>query len=118
MPYEMADFVNEQTDLRALVRVGGDVQMLKALVAAGFPVVVEKGFEGASFDGWMGHYEVINGYDDAAQVFYVQDSYNGPNLEVPYEKLTGQWRAFNDTYIVIYPTDREGEVLADPWPTG
>lgn len=112
MPYEMADYVNEQTDLRALVRLGGEVDMLKALIAAGFPVIVEKGFEGPSFDGWMGHYEVVNGYDDAAQVFYVQDSYNGPNLEVPYAKLIGQWRAFNDTYLVIYPPDREAEVLA------
>lgn len=111
MPYEMVDFVNEQTDLRALQRIGGGLQDLKAFVAAGYPVIVEKGFEGAGFDGWMGHYEVINGYDDLEQVFYVQDSYQGPNLKVGYELLISQWRAFNFTYIVVYPADREVEVL-------
>jgi hypothetical protein len=112
MPYEMVDFVNEQTDLRALARVGGDLEILKTFVAAGFPVVVEKGFEGHTFDGWMGHYEVINGYDDAEGVFYVQDSYLGPNLKVTADKLVEQWRAFNNTYIAIYPPDREDEVVS------
>ena len=65
MPYEMANFVNEKTGLKAIMRVGGDLERLKALIAAGFPVIVEKGFEGPKFDGWMGHYEVITGYDDA-----------------------------------------------------
>lgn len=112
MPYEMVDFVNENTDLRALARLGGDLQMLKAFIAAGFPVLVEKGFEGVSFDGWMGHYEVINGFDDAAQEFTVQDSYEGPNLKVPYAEMLSQWRAFNHTYVVMYPPEREGEVLS------
>jgi tetratricopeptide (TPR) repeat protein len=114
MPYEMVDFVNEQTDLRALFRVGGDLEMLKAFVAAGFPVIVEKGFEGVGFEGWMGHYQVVNGYDDAARTFFVQDSYkqNGPNVEVSYDDLLKAWRAFNYTYIVPYPPEREGEVLS------
>lgn len=112
MPYEMVDFVNEHTDLRAVARVGGDLHMLKALIAAGFPVIVEKGFEGAGFDGWMGHYEVVNGFDDAEQVFFVQDSYKGPDLKVPYAELESQWRAFNNTYIVIYPPEREAEVMS------
>ena len=112
MPYEMVDFVNEQTDLRALMRVGGDPGMLKAFIAAGFPVIVEKGFEGVSFDGWMGHYEVVNGFDDTAQEYTVQDSYKGPNLKVPYDELASQWRAFNNTFIVTYPPEREAEVYS------
>jgi hypothetical protein len=112
MPYEMVDFVNDQTSLRALTRVGGDLEMLKALIAAGFPVVVEKGFEGPRFEGWMGHYQVVNGYDDAAQVFYVQDSYDGPDVKVPYGQMVERWRAFNNTYIVIYPPEKEEQVLS------
>ena len=55
----------------ASMYVGGEVSdpMRGALIAAGFPVIVEKGFEGADFDGWMGHYELITGYDDAARSF-------------------------------------------------
>ena len=112
MPYELADYVTDETDLSTLVRLGGDLETLKAFIAAGFPVIVEKSFEGARFDGWMGHYEVVNGYDDTSQTFYVQDSYDGPNLRIPYDDMLDQWRAFNYTYLVIYPPERETEVLA------
>lgn len=112
MPYEMEAFVEDQTDLEAVVRVGGDLQILKAFIASGFPVVVEKGFEGTGFDGWMGHYEVLSGYDDTAGVFYAQDSYKGPDYPVSYEDMLSQWRAFNYTYLVIYPPDRRQEVLS------
>ncbi len=111
MPYEMMDFVNTQTDLRALVRVGGTIDLLKSLVAAGFPVIVEKGFEGIRFEGWMGHYEVINGYDDALHTFYVQDSYNGPDQPITYDDLESYWRHFNFIFIVLYPPDKENDVL-------
>jgi hypothetical protein len=112
MPYEMEAFVEEKTELEAIVRVGGDLALLKQFIAAGFPVVVEKGFEGPNFDGWMGHYEVVNGYDDAKGRFIVQDSYIMANLPIPYEDMEKNWRAFNNTYIVIYPPEREAEVLA------
>ena len=112
MPYELADFVDTQTDLKALVRPGGDLERLKSLIAAGFPVMVEKGFEGPGFPGWMGHYEVLTGYDDARQRFIAQDSYISSNLPVPYDELASNWRAFNYIYLVVYPPEREGEVLA------
>jgi hypothetical protein len=111
MPYEMLDFVVQETDLVASVRVGGDMQMLKTFIASGFPVIVEKGFEGVGFDGWMGHYQVLTGYDDGLQQFIAQDSYKGPNMVVPYQDLLNQWRAFNYIYLVIYPADRRDQVL-------
>jgi tetratricopeptide (TPR) repeat protein len=111
MPYEMQAFVQQDTGLKALVRMGGDDQILKRFIAEGFPVIVEKGFEGVSFDGWMGHYEVVNGYDDAKNVYIVQDSYNGPNLPVGYDKMESAWRAFNFLYIIVYPPEREAEVM-------
>jgi len=111
MPYEMESFVEQETDLLATVRIGGDLDLLKAFVSAGFPVLVEKGFEGPGFDGWMGHYQVVNGYDNVAGQFVVQDSYKGPNMKVPYDQFVEQWRAFNFTYIVIYPIERREQVL-------
>lgn len=111
MPYEMENFVEQQTDLLAVVRMGGDLTMLKAFIASGFPVIVERGFEGVGFDGWMGHYQVVSGYDDAKGVFYVQDSYKGPDLPVRYEEMIAHWRAFNYTYMVIYPAERRQQVL-------
>jgi len=112
MPYEMEDFIIEQTDLSSVVRVGGDLETLKAFIAAGFPVIVEKSFEGPRFDGWMGHYEVVNGYDDSTQLFTVQDSYDGPDLNISYQDMLSQWQAFNYTYIVVYPSERGQQVLS------
>jgi hypothetical protein len=112
MPYEMVDFVQQKTDLSIVERTGGDVLLLKHLVAAGFPVIVEKGFEGVSFDGWMGHYEVVNGYDDSKGIFMVQDSYVQPVNGITYADMVSNWRAFDYTYLVIYPPDREAEVMA------
>jgi hypothetical protein len=112
MPYELANFVEDGTGLKVITRVGGDIELLKKFIAAGFPVLVEKGFEGPGFDGWMGHYEVLTGYDDEKRLFTAQDSYIMPDLPVDYDKLELYWRHFNYTYIVIYPPDREAEVFA------
>jgi hypothetical protein len=42
MPYELVDFVNDQTEFRALSRLGGDIELAKSLLAAGFPLIAEK----------------------------------------------------------------------------
>lgn len=109
MPYEMVDFVQGETDYRALTRVGGEINMVKEFIAAGFPVMVEKGIDGQ--DGWLGHYVVISGFDDNRQVFTLQDSLRGPNLPVSYDLFESQWRSFNYTFLVIYSVNRESEVL-------
>ncbi len=120
MPYEMQSYVQEYTDFGALIRMGGDLQTLKTLVAAGFPVMVEKGFEGVNFEGWMGHYNLVIGYDESRQVFFTQDSYNlihvdnwqnSTGFEVTYDSMTSNWRAFNDVFLVVYPKDKLNDVL-------
>ena len=40
-PWQMVDYVNEQTDMRAFIASGGDIEMLKRLLAAGFDYVAE-----------------------------------------------------------------------------
>jgi hypothetical protein len=112
MPYELASFVDEGTSLNAIVRAGGNLDMIKRFLAAGFPVMVEKGFEGAGFDGWMGHYEVVTGYDDTRQQVTAQDSYIMPDLPVSYADLESYWRHFNYSFIILFPDEREAEVLA------
>jgi tetratricopeptide (TPR) repeat protein len=115
MPYELESYVNEQTDLKVVSRVGGDLELIKRLLAAGFPVLVEKGAYIKDFSGvvsWMGHYEVVTGYDEGRTVFITQDSYFQPDFEVAYDVFEQGWRSFNYTYLVIYPPKREAEVLA------
>lgn len=116
MLYEMKDYVDTQTDLKAVIRVGGDLEMIKAFIASGFPVLVEKGEVlhgeyGPGSTGWMGHYMVFNGYDDAGKFLIAQDSLAGPDQEYSYANLVTDWRAFNYVYMVIYPSDRESAVM-------
>lgn len=113
MPYEMAAYVNETTDLKAIVRVGGNLELVKTLVANGFPVLAEKGTWIRDISGvvsWMGHYSVITGYDEVSEQLITQDSYFSPDYLVPYDKFIREWRSFNYTYILIYPPERESEV--------
>jgi len=112
MPYEMANYVETQTDLKVITRVGGDLDLLKRFVAAGVPVIIEKGFEGPQFDGWMGHYVLVTGYDEAVRSATLQDSYYGPDQTMTYNGLESYWRAFNFTYLVVYTQVREAEVLS------
>jgi tetratricopeptide (TPR) repeat protein len=110
-PDEMVRYVQEMTGLGVLSRVAGDLELLKGLVAAGFPVIIEKGFEPPGKD-WLGHYVLVTGYDDDRQRFTTQDSYIGDDFPEPYDQVSSRWRDFNFVYIVIYPPEREGEVLA------
>jgi tetratricopeptide (TPR) repeat protein len=111
MPGEMAAYVNQRSDLNALVRVGGELETIKKFIAAGFPVLIEKGYDPPD-DDWMGHYLTFNGYDDSLSQFTTQDSLILPDLPVPYEQVEARWRDFNNTYIIVYPTDRQADVIS------
>ena len=122
MPYELIDFVNENTNMRALSRYGGDENLIKRLLAAGFPVIVEKGYYEHDYTGkidWLGHYLYTTGYDDARGGFIVQDAYLEPGKDLLSDYATYQdgWRSFNYIFMVVYPPEREAEVidLLGPW---
>jgi hypothetical protein len=116
-PFEIVDFVEKYTEFDALWRVGGDLGLLKRLVAAGFPVLIEKGL---AEDAWLGHHQTISGYDDKTNNFLVYDSYQGPPVAyaVPYETIAQYWRHFNFVYVVILPPERAAEVLSILGPNG
>jgi len=123
MPYEMQDFVETQTEgMGAMVRMGADMDLIKQMLAAGFPVVAEKGYYEYDYTnqwGWLGHYQLVNGYDDNQGVFIVQDTYvdGGQNFRISYEEFMEGWRSFNYTLLVVYPEEQVNEVLTalGPW---
>lgn len=123
LPWEMEDFVDNQVSgLRALVRSGGEVSLLRRLVAAGFPVVAEKGYYEYDYRGvygWLGHFQFVTGYDEAKGVLIVQDTYidDGQNHEFSYAEFIDGWRSFNYLFLVVYPEEREAELLhlMGPW---
>jgi Peptidase_C39 like family/Tetratricopeptide repeat len=116
MPYELQDFVTDYVPgMSTAMRYGGDIDTLRRLIAAGYPVVTEKGYYELDYTGkmgWMGHYQFITGYDDTKRVVIAQDTYlDGPNFPISYDDFMGGWRAFNYLFVVVYPAEREGEVM-------
>ena len=112
-PAEMQAYVNTRVDsLQLLYRAGGNLNVLRTLISAGYPVIVEKGFQPDEEKGWMGHYLLLTGYDDGSMTFKSQDSYSGPNIPVGYAELDAEWQAFNRMFIVIYPEVDQEVVLS------
>jgi tetratricopeptide (TPR) repeat protein len=114
-PWQMAEYINTQLggNLRLLMRQGGDLELLKLLIANNFPVVIEEGYDPPGRDlGWMGHYLLLSGYDDNAGTFMTQDSYEGPNTPYTYDHINEYWRHFNRVFLVLYPQEREAELMA------
>ena len=103
--------------LNAEYRVGGDLEMIKKLIAAGIPVMLEESFEvdrqyWPSDDLWSGHYRLITGFDDASQMFTAHDTEIGPNQKVSYTDTDINWQSFNRVYVIVYPPDMEEAVIS------
>jgi tetratricopeptide (TPR) repeat protein len=107
-------FVNENTGVRALTRIGGTMELLKRFIANKIPVLIETGYmyEGSS---WLGHYQTVVGYDDSFDSFYVYDSYlgsgeNGAGMPKSYDVFDKDWENFNRTFIVVYTQEDENKI--------
>jgi hypothetical protein len=96
--------------LDATFRVGGNEAIVKRFIANGYPVIAEKGFMVNS--GWVGHYVLITGYDDATQSWLVQDATRGPDQRISYRDLDADWQEFNRLYILVYPAEDQPKIMA------
>lgn len=120
---EMASAIRDR-GLGAVVRRGGTIQLMKELVASGFPVLVENSYyEGENFyRDWLSHNRVLIGYDDAQGVFFFQDPLlgypQGDIITYEYDNFDERWRPFNRDYLVIYEPEDEAiiqNILGDNW---
>lgn len=122
---EMLEVADERYGLEGVVRRGGTLDLLKRLVVAGFPVLVENTYydgDNASRD-WMSHNRVVVGYDDNLQELYVFDSLlgngeDGRGRPISYADFEERWLAFNHDYLVVYPSEQAASVellLGDQW---
>lgn len=107
---EMRDYVFEKTNLSALIRYGGTIDIVKRLVSGGFPILLERGHTDPK-NGWMGHYSIVTAYDDANQTVRIPDTLLGV-MNLSYSDLMLDWAHFDGIYLVVYPPEREAEVLA------
>ncbi len=113
-PQQMVDYVNQFTNLRAMWRMAGTLDQLKWLVGNNFMVIVESGYEPGG-EGWFGHYETVVGYDSSRSTITIYDSYLGrssrPSIVYSESQFDRQWQTFNRNFIVIYPPNREQELI-------
>jgi tetratricopeptide (TPR) repeat protein len=116
-PWQLSDYVNDFTGLRSTVHSGGNIELLKRLIAAGFPVVIEKGYEPNTSGsiGWFGHYLTVFAFDENEQVFYSMDTYLRVDEQTgradSYQEIEDYWREFNYTFYVVYRPEQEQEVF-------
>ncbi|MBN2257735.1 MAG: C39 family peptidase [Anaerolineaceae bacterium] len=115
---ELVYFVRNRAGwLNAEYRVSGDIQLLKRLIANGFPVIVESGMRldqsyRINDDRWGGHYLLVTGYDDDAGLFTTQDSWYSPNRLLTYAELDENWKAFNRAYLLVFLPNQTETLLA------
>ncbi len=122
---EMVRVANETYGLQGVIRYAGTIDVLKRLVAAGFPVLVENVYyDGAGgFDDWLSHNRVIMGYDDALGELYTFDPLLGMGEDqrgrpIPYADYDVRWQAFNYNYLVLYRPEQEAALqvaLGEDW---
>ena len=118
-PEEMAFWVRNNAGWLGIeYRVGGDLETLKRLIAANYPVIIESTTSlnpddtgWPDDDLWAAHYLLLTGYDDATQTFTVQDTYRGPDKNIPYQQLESEWKPFNYLYMVVYLSQQQEDIL-------
>lgn len=116
-PWQLSDYVNDFTELRSTVHSGGDLELVKRFIAAGYPVVIEKGYEPntSSSQGWFGHYLTVFGYDEDQRVIYSMDTYLKVDETLgradSYEEFEYYWGHFNYSFYVVYEPEEEAEVF-------
>lgn len=113
---ELEYYVRTQAGwLNVIYRVGGNIELLKQLIAAGIPVMVEESFYfeapyWPNDDLWAAHYNLLTGYNKQSQTFIGQDSFHGANQEISFDTLEEYWQVFNYVYLVAYPPNYEESV--------
>jgi hypothetical protein len=115
-PWQISDYVNDFTSLSSTVHSGGELDMMKQLIAAGFAPVIERGVDFNDGNGWYGHYLTLFGYDDEREVFTAMDTNSTPwapnGSEFTYDDIWESWRAFNYTFYVVHPPEKQDVVFA------
>lgn len=111
-PDEMIDLA-ESLGYHMLIRDGGDLEVLKRFILAGYPVMIETGYDPEPDTyGWMSHFLTLVGFSESRQEFIAMDTYRRPNWSYPYDEIDLYWRQFNRRYLVAYRSDQATAVAS------
>jgi tetratricopeptide (TPR) repeat protein len=61
---------------------------------------------------------LLTGYDEATQTFIAQDTFRGPDRNVPYQSVLENWQAFNYVYLLVFrpeQTELVKSILGEDW---
>ncbi|MCU0485288.1 MAG: hypothetical protein MUC85_04170 [Anaerolineales bacterium] len=111
-PYEIENYISTQTQLNYLYRFGGDLEILRKMVRASLPVLLQKSYSGGGVDGWAAEYALVTGYDDFEQQVEILVARSGSveRQSLNYEDFLSAWLPFGYAYIVINPYQRTDDV--------
>lgn len=105
---EVVASLNE-TGLQAYLGYNGTIDLVQRLLAAGFPVMTE---EWMAYDGGVGHFRAIRGYDRREGAILYNDSFYGPNLWRGESQFLRDWHPYNGKFIVPYRAEQAATLAA------
>ena len=86
--------------LRATRFRSGQLGHLRALISAGYPVLVLQWLNGV---GAAPHFRVVRGFDDASQRIFLSDPLYGPDVYLSYADFARLWGVYGQEFIPVYP---------------
>ncbi len=108
-PQELVSFIQKQ-GLRTMVRENGTFDKLRALLAAGVPVITQQWLHDPDD---IGHYRVARGYDLKNDTIIFNDSMDSKPRTVVSVKLQDKlWKGWNRRYMPVYSAKQEATVMA------
>jgi hypothetical protein len=107
-PYDVPAYMRS-LGMRGMIGVGGTPQLVKALIANGFPVIVS---QYVSVTDHIGHYRPIQAYDDRQGIFTSSDPYLGQGHTITYADFSTIWKYTNHRFMVLYPPAKQALVSA------
>jgi tetratricopeptide (TPR) repeat protein len=113
-PAELASYART-LGLQVFVGINGSIELTQRLLAAQFPFLAQQWME---YDGGVGHYRVVRGFDRVQQQILYNDTFLGPDIWKSNEAFLRDWAAYNNTYVIFYPAEREvvlREIIGTDW---
>ena len=107
-PYGVPTYARS-VGLRTLMGVGGSLELVKGLVAGGFPAIVH---QVVSLADQVGHWRPIEAFDDRQGIFVASDTYLGPNHQISYRDFAQMWAERGNAFAVLYPASHHGALSA------